>query len=1259
VRYVGTAFRADSTQTREVVPVAAGGELSVLRLTDRQLAGGPRSVTVMWHAAGYAPRTVTVPIDVTIDHGMADLIRWYLEEYAEFPSDPASALAVRAEGYLKDLGERLFMAVFGAGDAAEIWGHAVTERLDRVRVEIDSDPADVPGLPWELLRKPGSTMALVLATGQFVRIHRETAGPVPMPQPADAGLRVLLVICRPGGRDDVPFRSVASRLVRGGIDQLTWLHLDVLRPATFARLGEMLRAAADNGQPYHIVHFDGHGTYLDTVDIADPDDETQPVSVSTLQYGASLAGPTRPGRHGYLLFEDPRSSTNQQLVDGPTLACLLVRHRVPVLVLNACRSAWTEPQIEPEVDSAASGSVHDRIRAYGSLAAEVADAGVAGVVAMRYNVYVVTATQFVADLYLRIGAGHSLGEAATAARQQLADDPIRRIGETPIALQDWVVPVIYETRPLILLKQLDHPDTKGTVSFQVPTAKERLKLQETTPTPRGPGNNAPVAPEVGFFGRDETLLALDRAFDRSQLVLLHALAGAGKTSTVAEFARWYSATGGLHHPQIETGPVLWNSFEHHTPLDRLLDAVGTKFAGLLEASGVFWSAVTDSSARKRLVLNLLAQIPVLWIWDNVEPVAGFPDGTPSSWTLDEQAELRHFLYDLKTKTLTKVLITSRRDEQHWLGLLPTRLSLPPMPMRERLQLAHAIATQLDHQTIGDVDWRPLLRFTGGNPLTITVATRQAIREYVTSKSTLGNFLERVTAGKAALENPDDVALGRSGSLAASLDYGFTTAFTEPERAVLAILHLFRAFVDVDVLRLMGDPEAAGDDAVPMLSDLDRDTAVRLLDRAADIGLLTPHGSGYYGIHPALPWYFHTLHSHHLGPDDAPAAAVAARAYVCATAVLSRFYYRQFEAGATAMLMSLRAEEGNFLHAVDLAQRHHLPTPELGVLIGLHRLYAATGRDTEWDRLVERILSDYLTPDDQPRPGLEGCYAVITNWRVRSARHRRDLTAATQLQSVLTAWTRKRAQAVLGIPTSDLSDEDSHHLRSLAVSEQDLGQLLAEQGDHAAALPHHQSHYDLNARIKDTAGQAAAASGLGNVYLLLRNFDQAQYWYRHSLDLIPEEDRIGRATAHGSLANLAFERFELARAADAPEAELIDHFSRALAGHHKVLDLLPSDHHQHRAVAHNQLGNAYAAAGEVGTALRHYQQSIHHKEARGDIYGAAVARINIAVLLGNAGRPSDALHYARAAHATYSTLGVDSSTEAHEAAGLIWHLEQQG
>ena len=132
----------------------------------------------------------------------------------------------------------------------------------------------------------------------------------------------------------MPFRSVASRLVRGGAEQMERLDLDVLRPATFARLSEVLHAAKDAGRPYHVVHFDGHGTYIDLKDLGfklssggeDTGGATAAspgggdgggITVSPLMYGVSVAGLVRAGQHGYLLFEDPDSEANQQLVGGP------------------------------------------------------------------------------------------------------------------------------------------------------------------------------------------------------------------------------------------------------------------------------------------------------------------------------------------------------------------------------------------------------------------------------------------------------------------------------------------------------------------------------------------------------------------------------------------------------------------------------------------------------------------------------------------------------------------------------------------------------------------------------------------------------------------------------------------------------------------------------------------------------------------------------------------------------------------------------
>ena len=86
------------------------------------------------------------------------------------------------------------------------------------------------------------------------------------------------------------------------------------------------------------------------------------------------------------------------LVDGPALGRLLVDADVPVLMLNACRSAHADLVAEPETVTEELDA-HEQVRAYGSLAQEVMDSGVAGVVAMRYNVYVVTAARFIGEVY--------------------------------------------------------------------------------------------------------------------------------------------------------------------------------------------------------------------------------------------------------------------------------------------------------------------------------------------------------------------------------------------------------------------------------------------------------------------------------------------------------------------------------------------------------------------------------------------------------------------------------------------------------------------------------------------------------------------------------------------------------------------------------------------------------------------------------------------------------------------------------------------
>ena len=168
---------------------------------------------------------------------------------------------------------------------------------------------------------------------------------------------------------------MAGELLRLSRESRTALQLDVLRPPTVEALTRLLTAAKAAGTGYHVVHFDGHGVYLD------------PAAAAGSSPGALSLAPRRPGAHGYLEFED-------KLVDGPELGRVLADAGVPTLVLNACRSAHADLVGAPATVTA-EADAHRRAQAYGSLAQEVMDAGVAGVVAMRYNVYVATAASFI------------------------------------------------------------------------------------------------------------------------------------------------------------------------------------------------------------------------------------------------------------------------------------------------------------------------------------------------------------------------------------------------------------------------------------------------------------------------------------------------------------------------------------------------------------------------------------------------------------------------------------------------------------------------------------------------------------------------------------------------------------------------------------------------------------------------------------------------------------------------------------------------
>jgi tetratricopeptide (TPR) repeat protein len=1099
---------------------------------------------------GDGPRKIERrPLEFIFSPQEAEDIRWYLEDFRIYPVEPQPKIAQRIERRMGEVGRELFGLVLAGSD---VWEGA-RRNLGNTRIEIETEVADAL-IPWELMREPAADLPLSLAVPVFVRCHSRPALLPNPPGQAPGKIRILLAICRL--EDDwVPFRSVARRLIRGlNVAARELFDLEVLRPPTFEHLAERLREASAKGEPFHVVHFDGHGL------------------------------------SGKVYFENAKLERNAQAIDAATFGKLLSETRVPLLILNACRSAANEPPEQPEE----AGDLHRQIRDFGSFAHAVMDYGASGVVAWRYSVFVDTAAQYMLSLYGALASGLPLGESATLARKQLSSDKGREI-------EDWAVPVVFEAAPIRLF----------------PKAEENFEIKLE---PRGAsGSGLPEPPDIGFIGRDETILRLDRTLDEQSVVLLHAYAGSGKTSTAAEFARWYGETGGLD------GPVLFTSFAQHKSLPRVLDDLRRVFEGSLAKSKIQWLTLDDGQ-RRDVALQILRQIPVLWIWDNVEGVAGFPAGTPSAWTAAEQTELADFLRAARGSR-AKFLLTSRRDERDWLHDLPARIELPPMPFDERVQMTEELAKKLGRKLDDVEDWRPLLRFTQGNPLTLTVLVGQALRNGLKSGEQVAAFVRQLQAGEAVFE--DEASEGRTRSLAASLAYGFESAFTEAERRQLALLHLFQGFVDVDALRFMGD--SAADWCLPEVKGLTREVGIALLDRAAEVGLLTALSGGYYRIHPALPWFFRRHCEQHY-PERRIAAT---RAFVEAMGELGNYYHNQYEGGNRAVIGILGDEEANLLHARSLAHSNGWWDCVIGTVQGLRPLYEHNGRNAEWSRLVGVVVPDFVDPaTDGPLPGKEQRWSLVTEYRVRLARDARQWDRAEQLQRQRVSWNRRTVAATLASP-QEWTAAEKHAVRTLAGSLNEFAEIQREQQS-AGCVDGFLEALSLTERIRDSQGAAICAVNLGHAYEgipEIRDLALAERWYRRGFDLFAEEDLRGRAQCQGQLGSVAYQRFLDATDAGRPE-ECIGHLTLAERYYKQALEMSPAGAVADLATTHNQLGVVYAAGAQIDTALGHYRESIQYCEAMQDRFGAGQSRENAAIGLFRVDRFADARDWAQAALRDY-------------------------
>ncbi len=431
------------------------------------------------------PSPDSFPVEGRPHSNLSKELRWYLEEFLDYPFEPNTDVAERVLDSLRQWGEAAFNALFDNREGGGLLNAAVADGYRRLRLRISSDDPRILAWNWEALKDP---MAEPFA--QVCRIERKlnrVMDPAPLSKdlPKDC-VNILLVTARPFD-NDVRYRSISRLLVELAETRNLPAEVHVLRPPTLDRLQEHLR---NRPNFYHILHFDGHGAY----------GGLSPEQVS----GFTLKGP-----QGCLAFET--ADGKEDLVLPEQLSALLRDHAVPAVVLNACQSGM--------IDAAAKDP-------YASVAASLLKSGVRSVVAMAYSLYVTGAQVFLPAFYRSLFKDGKMENAVRAGRRQMLSDMNRTCVRGDFPLRDWLVPVLYQQAPLDF-------------SF---AATARPKSETVALPPEIEDEDNPY----GFIGRDRPILDLERALrSKTPAVLIHGMGGIGKTTLAKGFVKWLARTQGL------------------------------------------------------------------------------------------------------------------------------------------------------------------------------------------------------------------------------------------------------------------------------------------------------------------------------------------------------------------------------------------------------------------------------------------------------------------------------------------------------------------------------------------------------------------------------------------------------------------------------------------------------------------------------------------------------------------------------------------
>lgn len=981
------------------------------------------------------------PFNLTLPLTQADAsdLRWYLETYLQLPGAGDHKRAENIARQLTGWGRDMFDAVFGHGEGRDVYRNLLeAQAAGRPGLlTIGSEDAAILTQPWEMMRDERAPLVFrdVIIRRQLRGGGRAVEHRLSLP------LRVLLIVSRPIDVGFIDPRNSIEPLL-DALDVLPpgRVTVEFCDPPTLPQLEKTISQARKANRPFHIVHFDGHGTYLPRTGV------------------------------GALAFE--REDGAAHLVKGAQLGDLLARLDVPLALLEACRSSDLSDQ-----------------PVFGSVAPALLKSGVGSVIAFSHAVHVQAARLLVERFYAELAGGRTIGQALAEGRAGLHANGARWLHRGPgaetIDLQDWFIPQLYQVgADLAMITPHPGPLPTGERE-QTPLSQIGRARWPEVARVGGEGNlhGFPPAPLYRFHGRALELLALERAFRRYPAALLSGMGGMGKTALAREAAAWWRRTGRFE-------AAVFCSFEQKAGAERVVQLLGQALEG------------DDFSARPAedqwaTAVDLFHQRRVLLVWDNFEstlpayqlgeagpadppeagerlpsppeegtggepdssPPAGGIEGGPASdpLTFDDEARGRlHRLYRELTagKPLGRLLVTCRPQETGLPGLKEQ-----PLAGLARPDSLHLLAAILDQKSISTgrpgyerEEIEALLAALDDHPLSIELVaphlktlTPQTIREE------FDRLLARFADG-SAFE-------GRNRSLLASLAFS-SRRLSQAAQAALPYLAWFAggAF-EVCILDFTGlEPEAWAAIRAELVA-----TALVKVEEWPQFN------SPYLRFHPTLPYAARA--------EAVPDPAAAEQRFIAVYLSVRQAARQALRGSRPAAGMALVAgEEANLRAAIGRAFGRGDQHPAWQMAETLRDYLERAGRLRERDSLVAWVK------DQLPEgAGLTAaaCAAILDHaWSL-----------FTQGQA---AGAIRQVQGLLARLESEGLADGSEPAFQLALGYNYLGRIYDHAGRPDLALHPLQKALDLYEQLGEAGrGNLSAALGdLANAYSALGRFDEA-------------------------------------------------------------------------------------------------------------------------------------------------------------------------